>query len=103
MKIDFDADMAIKNKFICDVSYMGKFLLTLKFFPVLSQNATKVKHGTSGECCLSLCQAVSFLPTAEDDEEMMMKREEKQNGGKDILLTAHGNKCNAFAFIYAPS
>ncbi|XDV37286.1 hypothetical protein PO909_006910 [Leuciscus waleckii] len=45
------------------------------------QNATKVKHGTSGECCLSLCQAVSFLPTAEDDEEMMMKREEKQNGG----------------------
>ncbi|RXN07373.1 LON peptidase N-terminal domain and RING finger 1-like protein [Labeo rohita] len=43
------------------------------------QNATKVKHGTSGECCLSLCQAVSFLPTAEDDEELMMKREEKQN------------------------
>uniref|UniRef100_A0A671Q1D6 LON peptidase N-terminal domain and ring finger 1 n=1 Tax=Sinocyclocheilus anshuiensis TaxID=1608454 RepID=A0A671Q1D6_9TELE len=42
-------------------------------------NATKVKHGTSGECCLSLCQAVSFLPTAEDDEELMMKREEKQN------------------------
>jgi len=46
---------------------------------------------------------VSFLPTAEDDEEMMMKREEKQNGGKDILLTVHGNKCNPFAFIYAPS
>ncbi|KAF4104812.1 LON peptidase N-terminal domain and RING finger protein 1 [Onychostoma macrolepis] len=45
------------------------------------QNAPKVKHGTSGECCLSLCQAVSFLPTAEDDEELMMKREEKQNRG----------------------
>ncbi|RXN11046.1 LON peptidase N-terminal domain and RING finger 1-like protein [Labeo rohita] len=47
--------------------------------PITSSNATKVKHGTSGECCLSLCQAVSFLPTAEDDEELMMKREEKQN------------------------
>ncbi|XP_026081456.1 LON peptidase N-terminal domain and RING finger protein 1-like [Carassius auratus] len=45
------------------------------------QNATKVKHGTSSECCLSLCQAVSFLPTAEDDEELMTKREEKQNRG----------------------
>ncbi|KAI7801877.1 LON peptidase N-terminal domain and RING finger protein 1 [Triplophysa rosa] len=45
------------------------------------QNATKPKHITSGECCLSLCQAVSFLPTAEEDEELMMKREEKQNRG----------------------
>ncbi|XP_051715984.1 LON peptidase N-terminal domain and RING finger protein 1 [Ctenopharyngodon idella] len=45
------------------------------------QNETKAKHSTSGECCLSLCQAVSFLPTAEDDEELMMKREEKQNRG----------------------
>lgn len=45
------------------------------------QNATKLKHVTSGECCLSLCQAVSFLPTAEDDEELMMKSEEKHNTG----------------------
>ncbi|KAA0709431.1 RING finger protein 1 [Triplophysa tibetana] len=45
------------------------------------QNATTPKHITSGECCLSLCQAVSFLPTAEEDEELMMKREEKQNRG----------------------
>ncbi|XP_040031526.2 LON peptidase N-terminal domain and RING finger protein 1 isoform X2 [Gasterosteus aculeatus] len=26
------------------------------------------------ECCLSLCQAVSFLPAAEEDEEMTMRR-----------------------------
>lgn len=45
------------------------------------QNTTKTKLGSSSECCLSLCQAVSFLPTAEDDEELMMKREEKHNRG----------------------
>ncbi|TRY88824.1 hypothetical protein DNTS_015032 [Danionella cerebrum] len=45
------------------------------------QSAAKVKHGTGSECCLSLCQAVSFLPKAEDDEELMMKREDKQNRG----------------------
>uniref|UniRef100_A0A8C6TIQ2 LON peptidase N-terminal domain and ring finger 1 n=1 Tax=Neogobius melanostomus TaxID=47308 RepID=A0A8C6TIQ2_9GOBI len=27
------------------------------------------------ECCLSLCQAVSFLPAAEEDEELMMRKE----------------------------
>uniref|UniRef100_A0A672N3P3 LON peptidase N-terminal domain and RING finger protein 1-like n=1 Tax=Sinocyclocheilus grahami TaxID=75366 RepID=A0A672N3P3_SINGR len=58
------------------------------------QNATKVKHGTSGECCLSLCQAVSFLPTAEDDEELMMKREEKQNRESCLsILTVSDFEC----------
>ncbi|XP_014068350.1 LON peptidase N-terminal domain and RING finger protein 1 [Salmo salar] len=46
-----------------------------------SENGSKVKHGTSTECCLSLCQAVSFLPTAEDDEEMMMRKEERHSRG----------------------
>lgn len=41
----------------------------------------KVKQDSSTECCLSLCQAVSFLPTAEDDEELMMRREERQTRG----------------------
>ncbi|XP_070960095.1 LON peptidase N-terminal domain and RING finger protein 1-like isoform X2 [Oncorhynchus clarkii lewisi] len=43
------------------------------------ETGPKVKHGTSTECCLSLCQAVSFLPTAEDDEEMMMRRREERH------------------------
>ncbi|KAL4631284.1 LON peptidase N-terminal domain and RING finger protein 1-like [Arapaima gigas] len=38
-------------------------------------------HTTSAECCLSLCQAVSFLPTAEDDEELMMTRDERTRKG----------------------
>jgi hypothetical protein len=45
------------------------------------ETGPKVKHGTSTECCLSLCQAVSFLPTAEDDEEMMRRREERHSRG----------------------
>ncbi|KAL0973840.1 hypothetical protein UPYG_G00211880 [Umbra pygmaea] len=44
-----------------------------------SEAGSKGKHGTSSECCLSLCQAVSFLPTAEDDEEMMMMRKEDRH------------------------
>ncbi|XP_064875935.1 LON peptidase N-terminal domain and RING finger protein 1-like isoform X1 [Oncorhynchus nerka] len=44
------------------------------------ETGPKVKHGTSTECCLSLCQAVSFLPTAEDDE-MMRRREERHSRG----------------------
>ncbi|XP_051505768.1 LON peptidase N-terminal domain and RING finger protein 1-like [Myxocyprinus asiaticus] len=44
------------------------------------QKAAKVKQGSNGECCLSVCQAVSFLPTAEEDEELMTK-EEKQSRG----------------------
>ncbi|XP_055783559.1 LON peptidase N-terminal domain and RING finger protein 1-like isoform X2 [Salvelinus fontinalis] len=43
------------------------------------ETGPKVKHGTSTECCLSLCQAVSFLPTAENDEEMMMRRREERH------------------------
>ncbi|KAM8848184.1 LON peptidase N-terminal domain and RING finger protein 1 isoform 1-T1 [Synchiropus picturatus] len=36
----------------------------------------QVKNDTGSECCLSLCQAVSFLPAAEEDEEMMMRTED---------------------------
>lgn len=35
----------------------------------------QVKQDTGTECCLSLCQAVSFLPAAEEDEELMMRKE----------------------------
>ncbi|KAF7666133.1 hypothetical protein LDENG_00119550 [Lucifuga dentata] len=41
-----------------------------------THQGSRLKHDTSAECCLSLCQAVSFLPTAEEDEEMMMMRKE---------------------------
>uniref|UniRef100_A0A3Q0S534 LON peptidase N-terminal domain and ring finger 4 n=1 Tax=Amphilophus citrinellus TaxID=61819 RepID=A0A3Q0S534_AMPCI len=40
----------------------------------------QVKHDTGTECCLSLCQAVSFLPAADEDEEMMMRKEDWENG-----------------------
>ncbi|XP_062249758.1 LON peptidase N-terminal domain and RING finger protein 1 [Platichthys flesus] len=36
----------------------------------------QVKHDSGTECCLSLCQAVSFLPAAEEDEEMMKEDEQ---------------------------
>uniref|UniRef100_H2LUA9 LON peptidase N-terminal domain and ring finger 4 n=1 Tax=Oryzias latipes TaxID=8090 RepID=H2LUA9_ORYLA len=36
---------------------------------------SKVNHGSSSECCLSLCHAVSFLPASQGDEEMMRKEE----------------------------
>ncbi|XP_029113437.1 LON peptidase N-terminal domain and RING finger protein 1 isoform X1 [Scleropages formosus] len=47
------------------------------------KTSCSVKHTThtSAECCLSLCQAVSFLPTAEDDEELMMRRDERTRKG----------------------
>ncbi|XP_067104320.1 LON peptidase N-terminal domain and RING finger protein 1 [Osmerus mordax] len=45
------------------------------------QTSSKAKHGSSTECCLSLCQAVSFLPTAEDDEELMMRKDERNRRG----------------------
>uniref|UniRef100_A0A668AUQ9 LON peptidase N-terminal domain and ring finger 4 n=1 Tax=Myripristis murdjan TaxID=586833 RepID=A0A668AUQ9_9TELE len=48
--------------------------------------ASRVKHGTSTECCLSLCQAVSFLPTAEEDEEMMMRKEDGHGRGMHKTL-----------------
>uniref|UniRef100_UPI003AAD150C LON peptidase N-terminal domain and RING finger protein 1 isoform X2 n=1 Tax=Centroberyx gerrardi TaxID=166262 RepID=UPI003AAD150C len=47
-----------------------------------AHQGSRVKHGTSTECCLSLCQAVSFLPTAEDDEEMMMRKEDGRGRGE---------------------
>eukprot|EP00064_Thunnus_orientalis_P012283 superscaffoldBa00001867_g12318 len=45
------------------------------------REACQVKHDTGTECCLSLCQAVSFLPTAEEDEEMMMRKEDGRGRG----------------------
>lgn len=38
----------------------------------------QVKQDAGTECCLSLCQAVSFLPAAEEDEELMMRKESVQ-------------------------
>ncbi|XP_027864754.1 LON peptidase N-terminal domain and RING finger protein 1 [Xiphophorus couchianus] len=46
------------------------------------REAHKMKHDAGTECCLSLCQAVSFLPTAEEDEEMMMRKDECQGRGE---------------------
>ncbi|XP_064181343.1 LON peptidase N-terminal domain and RING finger protein 1 [Anguilla rostrata] len=46
------------------------------------QGVDEAKHGTSTECCLSLCQAVSFLPSAEEDEELMMRKEERGMRGR---------------------
>ena len=48
---------------------------------------SKVKHDTGTECCLSLCQAVSFLPAAEEDEEMMMRKEDGH--GRGTLTHTH--------------
>lgn len=45
-------------------------------------SGSKMKHDAGTECCLSLCQAVSFLPAAEEDEEMMMRKDECQGRGK---------------------
>ncbi|KAL7394980.1 hypothetical protein ABVT39_008145 [Epinephelus coioides] len=47
-----------------------------------SHQGSKVKHDTGTECCLSLCQAVSFLPAAEEDEEMMMRKEDGHGRGE---------------------
>ncbi|KAF6738074.1 LON peptidase N-terminal domain and RING finger protein 1 [Oryzias melastigma] len=40
------------------------------------REAQQGKHESGSECCLSLCQAVSFLPASEEDEEMMRKEEQ---------------------------
>lgn len=50
-----------------------------------AHQASKVKHDIGTECCLSLCQAVSFLPAAEDDEEMMMRKEDGHRRGENSL------------------
>uniref|UniRef100_A0A3Q2DBJ4 LON peptidase N-terminal domain and ring finger 4 n=1 Tax=Cyprinodon variegatus TaxID=28743 RepID=A0A3Q2DBJ4_CYPVA len=50
----------------------------------------QMKHEAGTECCLSLCQAVSFLPAGEEDEEMMMRKEECQGRVNVIdLLILH--------------
>ncbi|KAI1898402.1 hypothetical protein AGOR_G00071960 [Albula goreensis] len=46
------------------------------------QRLCKTKHTTSAECCLSLCQAVSFLPSGEEDEELMTRKEEQRTRGR---------------------
>ncbi|KAJ8406088.1 hypothetical protein AAFF_G00309760 [Aldrovandia affinis] len=46
------------------------------------ESSCEMKHATSAECCLSLCQAVSFLPNGEEDEELMMRKEERQPRGR---------------------
>lgn len=51
-----------------------------------------MRHDTGTECCLSLCQAVSFLPAAEEDEEMMMK-DECQGRGQ---ANSPGETCGPF-------
>uniref|UniRef100_A0A8C5DXD6 LON peptidase N-terminal domain and RING finger protein 1-like n=1 Tax=Gouania willdenowi TaxID=441366 RepID=A0A8C5DXD6_GOUWI len=55
----------------------------------------QVKHDTSTECCLSLCQAVSFLPAAEDEDDMMMRREDGNRQREQTLsvLTVSDFEC----------
>nr|XP_057919610.1 LON peptidase N-terminal domain and RING finger protein 1 isoform X2 [Doryrhamphus excisus] len=43
--------------------------------------SAKAKHDASTECCLSICQAVSFLPATEDDEEPMTRKEDVHGRG----------------------
>ncbi|XP_010766689.1 LON peptidase N-terminal domain and RING finger protein 1 isoform X1 [Notothenia coriiceps] len=47
-----------------------------------AHEGSKAKYDTGTECCLSLCQAVSFLPAAEEDEEMMMRKEDGHGRGE---------------------
>ncbi|XP_060783675.1 LON peptidase N-terminal domain and RING finger protein 1 isoform X2 [Neoarius graeffei] len=42
------------------------------------QTTSQVKPNSSTECCLSLCQPVSFLSTAQECEELMVKKEDIQ-------------------------
>lgn len=64
---------------------------------------SKVKHDSGTECCLSLCQAVSFLPAAEEDEEMMMRKEDGHGKGKYIcifiIIVLIMNHTNSFTII----
>lgn len=48
------------------------------------RQGSNVKQDSGSECCLSLCQAVSFLPTAEEDEEIMVRKEDGSGRGTDI-------------------
>ncbi|XP_061581792.1 LON peptidase N-terminal domain and RING finger protein 1 [Cololabis saira] len=42
----------------------------------------QIRQDTGTECCLSLCQAVSFLPAVEEDEEMMMRKDDGHGRGE---------------------
>ncbi|XP_037118261.1 LON peptidase N-terminal domain and RING finger protein 1 isoform X1 [Syngnathus acus] len=46
--------------------------------------SSKVNHDTSTECCLSLCQAVTFLPASENDEEVMTRKEDVNGRGASL-------------------
>ena len=48
---------------------------------LLCSQGSRVVADSGTECCLSLCQAVSFLPTPdEDDDTMMMMRKDDALG-----------------------
>lgn len=47
---------------------------------------SNARQDSGSECCLSLCQAVSFLPAADEDEEMMVRKEDGSGRGTDIWL-----------------
>ncbi|XP_077466610.1 LON peptidase N-terminal domain and RING finger protein 1-like [Stigmatopora argus] len=51
------------------------------------------KLDNSTECCLSLCQAVSFLPASEDDEETMTRKEDGPGDKTLHVLTASDFEC----------
>uniref|UniRef100_A0A3Q3IS34 Uncharacterized protein n=1 Tax=Monopterus albus TaxID=43700 RepID=A0A3Q3IS34_MONAL len=54
-----------------------------------THQGSKAKHDMGTECCLSLCQAVSFLPASEEDEEMTMRKEDGALG----VLTVSDFEC----------
>lgn len=45
---------------------------------------SNARQDSGSECCLSLCQAVSFLPAADEDEEMMARKDDGSGRGTDI-------------------
>lgn len=50
---------------------------------------SSARQDSGSECCLSLCQAVSFLPAAEEDEEIMVRKEDGSGRGTGIHLTTN--------------
>lgn len=48
------------------------------------RQGSNARQDSGSECCLSLCQAVSFLPAAEEDEEIMVRKEDGSGRGMDI-------------------
>ncbi|TWW55186.1 LON peptidase N-terminal domain and RING finger protein 1 [Takifugu flavidus] len=47
-----------------------------------TQQGPNATQDSGSECCLSLCQAVSFLPAADEDEEMMARKEDGSGRGE---------------------